>query len=40
MMGDKVESVVLSSGGHETVEPTKAGLGKLIDKLMEDHILG
>ena len=36
----KVESVVLSGGGHETVEPTKAGLGKLIDKLMEDHILG
>ncbi len=36
----KVESVVLNSGEHEHVEPTKAGIGKLIDKLMEDHILG
>jgi electron transfer flavoprotein beta subunit len=36
----KVESVVLSSGGQEMIEPTKAGLGTLIDKLMEDHILG
>lgn len=36
----KVESVVLSSDGHELVEPTKSGIGKLIDKLMEDHILG
>jgi electron transfer flavoprotein beta subunit len=36
----KVESVVLSGGGREMVEPTKTGLGKLIDKLMDDHILG
>ena len=36
----KVESVVLSNGGHEIVEPTKNGLGTLIDHLMEDHILG
>ncbi|MCX6137244.1 MAG: electron transfer flavoprotein subunit beta/FixA family protein [Ignavibacteriales bacterium] len=36
----KVESVVLSGGEHEMIEPTKAGLGKLVDKLMEDHILG
>jgi electron transfer flavoprotein beta subunit len=36
----KVESVVLNSGGHEHIEPTKAGIGKLVDKLMEDHILG
>jgi electron transfer flavoprotein beta subunit len=36
----KVESVVLSSGGQEMIEPTRTGLGKLIDKLMEDHILG
>jgi electron transfer flavoprotein beta subunit len=36
----KVESVVLSSGGQQMIEPTKAGLGTLIDKLMEDHILG
>jgi electron transfer flavoprotein beta subunit len=36
----KVESVVLSGGEHEMIEPTKTGIGKLIDKLMEDHILG
>jgi electron transfer flavoprotein beta subunit len=36
----KVESVVLSGGEHEMVEPSRAGLGKLVDKLMEDHILG
>lgn len=36
----RVESVVLSGGDQEMIEPTKTGLGKLIDKLMEDHILG
>lgn len=36
----KVESVVLSTGGHEHIEPTKEGLGKLVDKLLNDHILG
>ncbi len=36
----KVESVVLSRGEHEQIEPTKEGLGYLIDKLMEDHIFG
>jgi electron transfer flavoprotein beta subunit len=36
----KVESVVLSGGEHEMIEPTKAGLGRLIEKLMDDHILG
>jgi electron transfer flavoprotein beta subunit len=36
----KVESVVLAGGDHEMIEPTKTGLGKLVDKLMEDHILG
>ncbi|MDE3056988.1 MAG: electron transfer flavoprotein subunit beta/FixA family protein [Bacteroidota bacterium] len=36
----EVDSVVLSGGEHEHVEPTKAGIGKLIDKLIEDHILG
>jgi len=36
----KVESVVLSGGEHDTIEPTKEGIGKLIDKLLEDHILG
>jgi len=36
----KVESVVLGSSDHEKIEPSKEGLGKLIDKLMEDHIFG
>jgi electron transfer flavoprotein beta subunit len=36
----KVESVVLAAGSHEIVEPTKDGIGKLIDHLMEDHIFG
>ena len=36
----KVESVVLSSGDHETIEPTREGLGRLVDKLFNDHILG
>ncbi|MCD6336870.1 MAG: electron transfer flavoprotein subunit beta/FixA family protein [Candidatus Marinimicrobia bacterium] len=35
-----IESVVLSAGDHETIEPTKEGLEKLIDKLMNDHIFG
>lgn len=34
----KVESVVLAGGNHEIIEPTKDGMGKLIDKLMEDRI--
>jgi electron transfer flavoprotein beta subunit len=36
----KVESVVLAGGDHEMIAPTKTGLGVLVDKLMEDHILG
>jgi electron transfer flavoprotein beta subunit len=36
----KVESVVLASGKHETILPTKTGVGYLIDKLLSDHILG
>ncbi len=36
----KVESVVLSSGDHEHIEPTRAGISRLVDKLFEDHILG
>ena len=36
----KIESVVLSAGDHEEIEPSKAGLGELIDKLMNDHIFG
>ncbi len=36
----KVESVVLGGSGHEKIEPTKEGLGSMIDKLMEDHIFG
>jgi len=35
-----IESVVLSAGDHETVEPTKEGLGNMIDKLKKDHIFG
>jgi electron transfer flavoprotein beta subunit len=35
----KVESVVLSSGGHDIIEPTNDGIGALIDKLLEDRIL-
>ncbi len=36
----KVQSVVLSGGEHEIIEPTKTDIGKLIDRLFEDHILG
>jgi electron transfer flavoprotein beta subunit len=36
----KVESVILAGGNHIKVEPTKDGLGSLIDQLMEDHIFG
>ena len=36
----KVESVVLSGNGHEQVDPTKEGIGKLIDRLLDDHIFG
>ena len=36
----KVESVVLAGGNHEIIEPSRTGIGNLIDKLMEDHILG
>lgn len=36
----KVESVVLAGGNHEIVPPTKEGIGKLIDQLLADHILG
>jgi electron transfer flavoprotein beta subunit len=36
----KIESVVLAGGNHEMIEPNKAGISYLIDKLMEDHILG
>lgn len=36
----KVESVVLAGGEHEKIENTKDGLGRLIDKLTEDHIFG
>ena len=35
----KVESVVLAGGSQEIVEPTKDGIGALIDKLLEDRIL-
>jgi electron transfer flavoprotein beta subunit len=36
----KVESVVLAAGGYKKIEPTKDGLGLLIDELLNDHILG
>jgi len=36
----KVESVVLTGGNQTRIEPTKDGIGILIDKLLEDHILG
>lgn len=36
----KVESVVIGGGKHARVEPTKAGLGELVDQLMADHIFG
>jgi len=36
----KVESVVLASNGHKKIEATKAGLGDLVDQLMNDHIFG
>jgi electron transfer flavoprotein beta subunit len=36
----KIESVVLGGGSHIKVETSKAGLGELVDKLMEDHIFG
>jgi electron transfer flavoprotein beta subunit len=36
----KIESVVLGGGSHIKIETTKAGLGTLVDQLMEDHIFG
>lgn len=36
----KIESVVLGAGDTMKIEPNKDGLSKLIDHLMEDHILG
>ena len=34
----KIESVVLSGGNQEMIEPSREGLGILIDKLLEDRI--
>jgi len=34
----KVESVVLAGGNHEKIEPTKDGIAKLVDSLIEDRI--
>jgi electron transfer flavoprotein beta subunit len=34
----KIESVVLSGGNQEMIEPTRDGMGVLIDKLLEDRI--
>ena len=36
----KVESVILSGGEATRIEPTKEGIGLLIDELLNDHILG
>lgn len=36
----KVESVVLGAGDPIRIENSKPGLSSLIDKLMEDHVLG
>ncbi|MGE5362666.1 MAG: electron transfer flavoprotein subunit beta/FixA family protein [Bacteroidota bacterium] len=36
----KVESVILAGGDVMKIEPTKGGLSLLIDKLMQDHIIG
>ncbi len=36
----EIDSVVLSGSGSIKVEPTREGLGELIDSLMQDHILG
>jgi electron transfer flavoprotein beta subunit len=36
----KIDSVVLGGGEHIKIDPTKEGLGQLVDKLMDDHIFG
>ncbi len=36
----KVESVVLAGNEHDKIEATKEGLSQLVEKLMQDHILG
>jgi electron transfer flavoprotein beta subunit len=34
-----IESIVLTSAGHERVEPTKPGIAALVHELVEDHVL-
>ncbi len=36
----KIESVVLAGRDREMIEPTSEGLGRLVDALYQDHILG
>ncbi|MFB0517083.1 MAG: electron transfer flavoprotein beta subunit/FixA family protein [Candidatus Neomarinimicrobiota bacterium] len=36
----KVEYVVLEGGEHEKIDPTKDGIGHLVDSLVSDHIFG
>jgi electron transfer flavoprotein beta subunit len=36
----KIDSVVLAGGEHVKIEPTREGLSKLVDKLMDDRIFG
>ncbi len=36
----KVDSVVLAGGAHQKYQPSKEGMGLLVEKLMEDRIFG
>lgn len=36
----KIESVVLSGGEFSKIDPSREGMSKLIDELLNDHILG
>ncbi len=36
----KVESVVLSGGGHQQFPPTREGVGDLLDSLIGEHLFG
>ena len=36
----KVESVVLAGGEHIKLDPTKEGVETLVEKLIDDHIIG
>lgn len=36
----KIDSVVLTGGGHEVIEPTREAIGRFVERLIEDHIFG